>query len=238
MKLMIINPDWGMTREQMDKRCRILSQYVQEGTDLSMECLTDTKVYLDSVADAVFAGPEILKMAMRAEAEGYDAVILYCFSDPVMEACRQAVRIPVIGCGQAACLLIPVLGYQGALLLADAERIPEKMFSIERTGLAEKRVAGFEAVTKKGLDPETQRAELLNELTAAGQRALQKTGAQVLVLGCLSYLGMAEELEKRLQVPVIDPAAAGVALAESVVRQKLTHSTRAFLTRAAMTMQE
>lgn len=236
MKLMIINPDWGMTREQMDRRCEILSQYVSSDTEISMECLTETEVYLDSAADAVFAGPEIIKMAMKAEAEGYDAVILYCFSDPAMEACRQVVRIPVIGCGQAACLMIPVLGYHGALLLADGERIPEKIVSVGRTGLSADRIVGFEAVQKKGLSPDRDRAELIEELAAAGKRALEKTGAQVLVLGCLSYLGMAKELEEILQVPVVDPATVAVTLAESMVRQGLCHSKKAFLTRDAMTM--
>lgn len=235
MKVMIINPDWGMTREQMDARCEMLSHYVREDTELFMECLTETHTYLDSAADAVFAGPEIVKMALQAEKDGCDAIILYCFSDPAMEACRQVVRIPVIGCGQAACLMIPVLGYHGALLLADEERIPEKMVSVGRTGLSAERIVGFEAVKKKGLDPKEDRAELIEELADAGRRALDKTGAQVLVLGCLSYLGMAAELEELLHVPVIDPATVAVTLAESMVRQRLCHSTKAFLTRDAMT---
>ena len=62
-----------------------------------------------------------------------------------------------------------------------------------------------------------------------------KTGAQVLVLGCLSYLGMGKDLEALLDVPVIDPAMAAVTLAESMVRQKLSHSAKAFLTRDALT---
>lgn len=235
MKIMIINPDWGMTREQMDHRCRVLSCYVSEDTELSMECLTKTHTYLDSVADAVFAGPEIVRLAMKAEEDGCDAVILYCFSDPALEACRQVVRIPVIGCGQAACLMIPLLGYQGALLLADEKRIPEKMLSIGRTGLSSERIVGFEAVKKKGLDPEADRKEVIRELADAGKRVLEKTGAQVLVLGCLSYLGMGKDLEALLDVPVIDPAMAAVTLAESMVRQKLSHSAKAFLTRDALT---
>lgn len=238
MRLMIINPDWGMTSVQMNARCEFLSQYVSEDTELSMECLTETQAYLDSPADAVMAGPEILKMAMRAETEGYDAVILYCFSDPVMEACRQVVRIPVIGCGQAACLMIPLLGYQGALLLADSKRIPEKMAAVGRTGLASDWIIGFEAVKRHDLDPEQNRAEVLDELEAAGQRVLERTGAQVLVLGCLSYLGMAKELEVRLKVPVVDPGTVAVTLAESMVRQQLSHSTKAFLSRDAMTAKQ
>lgn len=65
-------------------------------------------------------------MAVRAESEGYDAVVLYCFSDPAVDACREVVSIPVVGGGQASCLLAPLVGRQAGLLLADTTRYAEK----------------------------------------------------------------------------------------------------------------
>ena len=130
-----------------------------------------------------------------------------------MEACRQAVSIPVVGCGQAACLMIPLVAYQGAVIVADERRIPEKRMSIGRTGLSADRIAGFEAI-KVQEQEETRKA---------------------LVLGCLTFLGTAPELEKLLGVPVIDPGPAAVILAEGMVRQGLRSSVRAFLDRDAMT---
>ena len=228
MKIRVINPDWGMTEKQMQDRCAYLQKYVSEDTVIEMECLTKTRVYLDTVADAVLAGPEILEMAVRAEAEGADAIVLYCFSDPAMEACRQMVSIPVVGAGQSACLLIPVLGYQGVILIADEQRIPEKMVSFYRMGLETDRIAGFEAVQAHGLDPFKNREQMLEALAAAGKRALQKDGATVLVLGCLSFLGVAQELSERLQIPVIDPATHAVATAEILARQHLKNSQLAY----------
>ena len=234
MKLKIINPDWGMTKEQMDERCRILSGYVNYTTELSMECLKDSRVYLNSAADIVLAGPEILEMAVRAEKEDYDGVILYCFSDPVMEACRQAVSIPVIGAGQAACLMVPLVGYQGALLLADKERIPEKKAALLRTGLSADCIIGYEAIHTKGLDPVKDRELLKKELIDAGYRVLARTDAQVLVLGCLSFLGLADDVSKEIQIPVIDPGPASVLMAEAMVRQNLSSSKKAYLSREHM----
>ena len=59
MKLMIINPDWGVTGERMRQELKQLSAFVSPDTTLDMECLQRTRVYLDSPADAVWAGPEI-----------------------------------------------------------------------------------------------------------------------------------------------------------------------------------
>ncbi|MCC8066494.1 MAG: aspartate/glutamate racemase family protein [Clostridiales bacterium] len=244
MKIFIINPDWGMDRAQMDRECEFLSAFVREDTILHMECLTKTRVCLDSSADIVMAGPEILEMTVDAQKSGYDAVILYCFSDPVLEACRQMVEIPVIGAGQAACMMLPVVGYQGAILVADGRRIPEKKASFYRTGLADGRICGYEAVeliqnTDQNADTNIAASAnrntdkdadcLKRALLVAGERALKNTQAQVLILGCLSFLGFSKELEEKLHVPVIDPGPASVTLAEAVVSQGLSTSKKAYL---------
>ena len=37
------------------------------------------------------------------------------FSDPAVDACREVVSIPVVGGGQASCLLAPLVGRQAGL---------------------------------------------------------------------------------------------------------------------------
>uniref|UniRef100_UPI0025F61F1B aspartate/glutamate racemase family protein n=1 Tax=uncultured Phascolarctobacterium sp. TaxID=512296 RepID=UPI0025F61F1B len=122
MKIFIINPDYGMTDGQLAQRCQLLAQYVGPDVELHMECLTQNKIALDSALDAALAAPEIITLAARAQREGYDAVVIYCFSGPAVDACRELLRIPVVGGGQAACLLAPLVGRQAGLLLADVLR--------------------------------------------------------------------------------------------------------------------
>ena len=76
MKIRIINPDYGVGEEAMAQRCSILQQFVGPDVELSMVCLTQTKVEIDSAADVVMAGPEILELAKQAEQDGCDAVVL------------------------------------------------------------------------------------------------------------------------------------------------------------------
>ena len=122
MRIMIINPDYGMTRQEMDTRCQILSEFTGNDVELRMECLTETKVYVDSAFDVVMAGPEIVKRTIAAERDGFDAVVIYCFSDPALDACREAVSIPVVGGGQASCLVSMMLGRQCGILITDKRR--------------------------------------------------------------------------------------------------------------------
>ena len=50
---------------------------------------------------------------------------------------------------------------------------------------------------------------------------MRETHTEAIVLGCLSFLGLAEPLSRVLGIPVIYPAVAAVTTAESIVRQRL-----------------
>lgn len=228
MKIFIINPDYGMTDGQLAQRCQLLAQYVGPDVELHMECLTQNKIALDSALDAALAAPEIITLAARAQREGYDAVVIYCFSDPAVDACRELLHIPVVGGGQAACLLAPLVGRQAGLLLADVLRAPEKRLFVEQCGVAPGRIAAIGGVDGRGLDVWRERERTLALLADAGRKLLDESRAQILILGCLSFLGLARPLGERLGVPVIDAAVAAVSLAESLARQGLHTSRRAY----------
>ena len=228
MKIMLINPDSGMEATVLSARCQLLKEYVGADVELAMVCPTLNNLELDSALDAALAGPELLCLVKQAEQESYDAVVLYCFSDPVLAAARELVKIPVVGAGQAACLLAPVLARQAGLLLADDLRIAEKRDFILQTGVRPDCIPVVAGIAGRGMDMWQNREQVLELLQAAGQKMLAKQQIQVIILGCLSFLGLAQPLTKLLGVPVIDPAIAAVSLAESLVRQKLSTSTLAY----------
>ena len=72
------------------------------------------------------------------------------------------------------------------------------------------------------------REETIAKLIIAGRKCIEEDGAQVIVLGCLSFLGMAQAVSEALGVPVIDPALAALGFAESMIRQGLSHSKKAY----------
>lgn len=227
MKLYIINPDYGISRRNMEERCELLSTYVGPDVVLEMDCLTETKVEINSASDVIKAGPEILKMGKAAEANGADAVILYCFSDPAIEALREELTIPVIGGAQASILLAPHITRHTAVLLADSGRIPEKEWYLRTLGVDASRISSVEAIHFHGVSIWDNRREALNQLIEKGL-SLKENGAECIILGCLSFLGLAEPVEKAISIPVIDPAATAVAMAEAVVRLHLKTSKIAY----------
>lgn len=221
MKILIINPDYGMTQEEMALRCRILEEYTAPDTQLAMVCPQNSGVELNSALDVVLAAPEIVQLAADGQNAGFDAVVLYCFSDPVIDACREALRIPVIGGAQASCLAALNVCRSFGIILADEARLPEKKLFLRTLGVSPERIGQIAAVNLNGISPWADRETTFKKLLACGQKMMRETHTEAIVLGCLSFLGLAEPLSRVLGIPVIDPAVAAVTTAESIVRQRL-----------------
>lgn len=221
MKILIINPDYGMTQEEMALRCRILEEYTAPDTQLAMVCPQNSGVELNSALDVVLAAPEIVQLAADGQNAGFDAVVLYCFSDPVIDACREALRIPVIGGAQASCLAALNVCRSFGVILADEARLPEKKLFLRTLGVSPERIGQIAAVNLNGISPWADRETTFKKLLACGQKMMRETHTETIVLGCLSFLGLAEPLSRVLGIPVIDPAVAAVTTAESIVRQRL-----------------
>ena len=221
MKILIINPDYGMTQEEMALRCRILEEYTAPDTQLAMVCPQSSGVELNSALDVVLAAPEIVQLAADGQNAGFDAVVLYCFSDPVIDACREALRIPVIGGAQASCLSALNVCRSFGVILADEARLPEKKLFLRTLGVSPERIGQIAAVNLNGISPWADRETTFKKLLACGQKMMRETNTEAILLGCLSFLGLAEPLSRVLGIPVIDPAIAAVTTAESIVRQRL-----------------
>lgn len=221
MKILIINPDYGMTQEELALRCRILEEYTAPDTQLAMVCPQNSGVELNSAIDVVLAAPEIVQLAADGQNAGFDAVVLYCFSDPVIDACREALRIPVIGGAQASCLAALNVCRSFGVILADEARLPEKKLFLRTLGVSPERIGQIAAVNLNGISPWADRETTFKKLLACGQKMMRETHTEAIVLGCLSFLGLAEPLSRVLGIPVIDPAVAAVTTAESIVRQRL-----------------
>ncbi|MGI6066873.1 MAG: aspartate/glutamate racemase family protein [Bacillota bacterium] len=231
MRIKIINPDYGMTTAEIQERIDILHKLIgNDDVELSMDCLENSTVCIDSAMDVALASAEIVQQAIKAEKENYDGIVLYCLSDPAVVACREAVGIPVLGGGQAAFLTAACLGYNFSLVVTSPQRIPEKKEFIHTTGVDPARLCSIRSINLSLSNTRVEIDRTIDCLSQAGRRCVEEDGAQVLILGCLSLLGMADAVSDRIGIPVIDPAKAAVSMMESLIKQGLSHSKKAYPT--------
>lgn len=181
----------------------------------SIECMYDEET----------VAPFVIEAVVRAEAEGADAAVIYCFGNPALEGSREAVSIPVIGLGEAAEVAAMPLGDRFGIISTLPEAVPRHYRKARLLGTDGK----LAAVVPLGLKVMQlgERGRVIEAAVAAGRELLAR-GAQVVVLGCGSLLGVADELRKELGVPVVIPAVAAIKLAEVYVKMRAAHSKLAY----------
>lgn len=204
----------ALCQQAADKDTTVEVVNLERGPE-SIECMYDEETVAPFVIDAV----------VRAEVDGVDAVVIYCFGNPALEGAREAVSIPVVGLGEAAQIVAMPLGDRFGIIATLPEAVPRqhrkarvlgtdgKLAAIVPLGLKVSQLGEFEKVTEAAL---------------VASRELLSRGAQVIVLGCGSLLKVAHAVEQALGVPVVIPAIAAIKLAETYVKMGVVHSRRAY----------
>jgi len=120
----------------------------------------------------------------------------------------------VIGIGEASFLAACAVGRRFSVLSLLPRLIPKKREQVRRAGLLD-RLASVRALGVGAVESYEGRDRLMDRYRAEGRAAIQEDGADCLILGCAGMVGIAEELERDLGVPVVDPVVAAVKLAEA-----------------------
>ena len=101
---------------------------------------------LDCNTDEAFAAAEMVKESIRAEKEGYDAIVIYCFSDVGIDAIRENVRIPVIGPGETSLAAASMICNRFTVLTSESINIPRTYRRLMRNGIAREKMAAVRAL--------------------------------------------------------------------------------------------
>lgn len=225
MKLFIIHTGHGLRKEELAERIGRMKQAADRDTEITMECLEHTDICIDSRLDVALAAPEIITKALEAEKRGFDAIGIYCTSDPGLAACKEAVSIPVVGAGQASFAMAMLAGCRYSFITTSAGRRWEKTEFARECGIDPYRLASVRSIDCDIFGSQTEEKELIEqELVKTAEKCRDLDNADVVILGCLSFAGMGQDIQKKVQLPVIDPAYALVAAAEAMTKQKLSHS--------------
>ncbi|MGD8648263.1 MAG: aspartate/glutamate racemase family protein, partial [Desulfobacterales bacterium] len=176
-----------------------------------------------SAYDEAFAIPPTLGLVKKANDEGYDAVILACFSDPGLEAAREVSIIPVIGIEESTLHMAAMLGAKFSIMTPRKQRIASKCEHVHIRGLSHF-LASVRSLDLTVAETDSDPAKTKQRLMDVAKVAVEEDGAEVIVMGCAGMAGYAREIEETLSVKVLDPAAVALKTAEAMADLGLTHS--------------
>lgn len=131
-------------------------------------------------------GREILQNIINAEKNGFDAVALHCFLDPVLDEARELVDIPVVSMAESSMLMTPMYGKKFAIVTYTPQ-LAKKAFPnlIQKYGLTNSAVNSqyFEVSLEELENAFSNPEPIIEQFLDACERAVEQ-GAEVILPGC------------------------------------------------------
>jgi allantoin racemase len=139
---------------------------------------------VESLVDEAYNAPFILEQVVKACKEGYDAIVIDCACDPILDAAREVSNVPVVGPRNASLHLALILGTRFSIITVQGDSLKRCMaVGVRKEGL-EPFCASVRYLTLPVLDIAKRPADAQKELLELSRQAVEEDGADVIVLGC------------------------------------------------------
>ncbi len=228
MKIKVIMPDKAMDRKTLDDREVMLSKALSPDVEISVDCIKKGPDELDCNTDEAFAAAELVKECIKAEKDGFDAIVVYCFSDVGIDAIRENVKIPVIGPGETTLSVANMLCNRFTVITTESINIPRTYRRLMRNGIAREKMTSVRAldipIAELRVNPEATGKYMKNLC----EKAVKEDRVDGIILGCLGMASYGDMIEKELPVKVFDPAFIAIAYAEMCVRVGIRHTSAGY----------
>lgn len=222
MKLLVINPNSSetVTGAIMDSATRAAAP----ATELVGVTTKGGTRNIDSAMGDYLSGACMIRTCLEmVPLHAPDAVVLAGFGRVGIDALKEALAIPVVSISEASMAIACLLGHRFTTLTMLQQFIPYQEDLVRYYGF-EAKCASVRAIDVNVEECVTNRDKTLRELKAQIQKVVAEDRAEVVILACAGLCGYDTELSRLAGVPVLDPVAVGVKVAESLVALGLSHS--------------
>jgi allantoin racemase len=215
--------------EELDRRKRVLQCHALKNTLVEITDIPYGPSSIESAYEEYLSVPGTVEMAIQAEKDNFNGMILGCFGDPGLEALREMVSIPVVGPGGTAMHIAAMLGNRFSIVTVLDSVVPSLERLARVVGL-DKQLASVRAVNIPVLELGQNIDSTTNRMLRESKKAIEEDGADVIVLGCMSmaFMGVSDKMQEPLGVPVVNPALASLKVLEGLVISGLSHSKKAY----------
>jgi len=210
MKILIINPnsDPNMTKEIQ----KTANNFNNRNTEVVCLSTPGAPKFIETYEDQNQAAPGMIKLIRENEAR-YDAFVVACHCDPNLDMMKGMTHKPVVGIGEASMKIASLLGQNFSVLQTSEFSIPIKEKLVRKYCL-DNSLASIRAPGK-----ETDGMKEDRKYLETARAALEKDGADVIVLGCAGMTGLDHRIQKELGIPVLDGVVCALIIIKGLSRE-------------------
>jgi allantoin racemase len=212
MRIMLLNPNTteAMTRD-MEESAR---RYARPGTEIEGFTPGFGAPSIEGHYEEQFSIMSFVE-TIRSRASEFDGVMIACYGDPGLYACREISPVPVVGIAEASMLMACTVAHRFSIVTVLPRVKPMIANAVKLHGL-EDRCASIRTTPLSVLDCEEHPERAVAELVAAAKAAVVEDEAEAILLGCGGMGPLDELISAELDVPVIDGIPCAVKLLEGI----------------------
>jgi allantoin racemase len=215
-RLLVINPNTSASITEL------VTRHVRAAVGDDIELVTATGgfgcAYITSEACYAIAGHAALE-CFADHGEGCDAVLLACFGDPGLFALREVSAAPVVGLAEASMQAAAERGGRFSIVTGGERWKPMLDRFAAVLGYRE-RLASVRTLALTGGQIAENPEAALATLASACAAAADEDGADEIILGGAGLAGLAERIQPRIWVPVLDSVLVGAQRAAALCRTR------------------
>jgi len=225
MKLLIIVPINNSALN--DEILASAKEVVAPDVKIDIKNITKGSPFIQSRYDLARNAPHVVKLAQKAEKDGYDGLFVTDMDMCGVEPAREVVNIPILGGFRANAYTAMMLSQKFSIItildsVKDLQIDHTRDFGIVNN-FASIRVVNIPVgkLSDKKITIEKVYKESL--------KCIEEDGADSIILGCTGFVGIAKPVQKLLkkagkQAPVLDPNQTSISYLELLVRNNLMQS--------------
>ncbi len=206
--------------KEVELRTATLRKFCGPRTQLEFGYPTEAETFKQNLtwADFIKAIPFFVTAAKEAEADGCDAIMIHCVYDPGYDEIRRAVKIPVVGFGQAvfnaATQIAPRFG-----IIAPNDSLTKEAYDVMDYYGVRNRLAYMEPLNVQ-LPEAHKRGDELRQRAVDIARRCKEHGAGVVIPFGMALIPThlrTEDIRDGAGIPVLNPAQIGIREAEIIM---------------------
>lgn len=208
-RILVINPN-STTAVTRAIDAAMAPLRVPSGPEINCLTLEEGPPGVESQYDADSVVMPLCRMIRDADFAAA-AFVIACFSDPGLFSAREITAKPVLGIAECGILTALTLGHRFGVISILSRSVPRHLRYIAAMGIRE-RLAG-DLPIGRGVTELADAGASLTRMIDVGRELRDRHGADVLVMGCAGMARYRADLEEAVQIPVVEPTQAAVAMA-------------------------
>lgn len=213
-RILVINPNSSQAvTDHMDVAVAPLR--MEGGPAIECMCLPEGPPGIESQAHIESVVQPVCRVVKEREND-VNAFVIACYSDPGLQAAREATRRRVFGIAECGMLSALTLGERFGVISILATSIPRHLRYVRALGLND-RFAGDMAIGL-GVSELSDDAKVVERMTGVGIRLRDECGAHSVIMGCAGMARFKAQVEDAINIPVVEPTQAAVSMALGAVR--------------------